>query len=198
MRQQEDIRWFSFLFFLPSLVCSVFSSLFTLHWICFPTFLICHVFFLLNTPAVFMTGELLMASWLVFSSFQHGVSVESIVRQHVDKGGEICVEVAAKHQWKDRGMFAWRIELKGWYQCLGHVNPVAPLKMTLSSLSGARNTMVHASETFYCIICFNKTTTRKAAGDFRFPEPLKNQKITWLRDKYQWLCGTSRVHMLGC
>lgn len=124
---------------LSSHRCLLFTeSAFLLSWLA--TF-----FFLLNTSAVFMTGEFLMASGLVFSSSQHGFSVESIVRQHVDQGGEICVEVAAKHQWKDRGVFAWRIELKGWYQRLGHVNPVAPLTMTLSSLSGARNTMVRAS-----------------------------------------------------
>lgn len=37
VRQQEDIRWFSF-FFFPSLVCSVFSSLFTLPSTCFVFF----------------------------------------------------------------------------------------------------------------------------------------------------------------
>lgn len=35
-----------FFTFLSSLVCSVFSSLFTLHRICFLTFLTCHIFFL--------------------------------------------------------------------------------------------------------------------------------------------------------
>lgn len=43
VRQQEDIRWFSFFYFPASLVCSVFSSLFTLSSTCF-------VFFFSLTP----------------------------------------------------------------------------------------------------------------------------------------------------
>lgn len=65
-----------FFTFLSSLVCSVFSSLFTLHRICFLTFLTCHIFFLNKhthyvyewTKILCVLRELAMASGLVFSS----------------------------------------------------------------------------------------------------------------------------------
>lgn len=124
---------FSFLFpprwsALSSHRCLLFTeSAFLLSWLA--------TFCLLNAPAEFMNGELVMARGLVFSSFI-AFNMVFPLNQMFANTRVARYALAAKHQWKDRGVFAWRIELKGWYQRLWHVNPVAHLKMTLSSLSG--------------------------------------------------------------
>lgn len=79
-----------------------------------------------------------MASGLVFSSLIAFAMVFLLNQMFVGTYARMTsyAGVAVKHQWKDRGVFAWRIEFKGWHQHLWHVNPVTCLQITLSSLSG--------------------------------------------------------------